>query len=146
MADYAPQIEARFYDQQIQALGQSALDLLAEALASYVEGAAKAHINGNNQIDTGFMANSVYTVAKSGSNYGNTWPDGEYEGIKGGGKSLHEKGPEQNLGGDTLAIVAVGADYAVYQENANSFLAAAVQDVQGALPGIVKAVKGELGL
>ncbi len=103
-----------------------------EALAARIDGQAKVNINQNGQIDTGFMINTVYFVGPSGSTYDATARPGSYKGDK-------AKAPEAGLE-DAEAIVAVGADYAIFQELADSFLYKALVQVAGEAGGIIEEV------
>jgi len=64
------------------------------------EGQIKAQITANDQIDTGFMRNSVYVVTSEESTY------------KGGENALSETVKPSN---ELEAYVAVAAEYAAYQ-------------------------------
>ena len=50
-----------------------AADDAVTALAFQVEGQAKINVRENGQIDTGFMLNSIYTVAPEGNTYRQAW-------------------------------------------------------------------------
>jgi hypothetical protein len=67
----------------------------------------QAQIVANNQIDTGFMLNSVYTQTSDGSTY------------KGGENALPETARPSK---ETEAHIAVGANYAVHQNYGTRFL------------------------
>lgn len=114
---------------------------LTTAMALVVEGQAKINVRENGQIDTGFMVNTVYTVGASQNNYAQTWADGEYKSTKRPGEWVDEKkAPEMAPSSDDSAIVAVGAEYAIYQEAAKSFLYKALQQSKGAFGATVKKV------
>lgn len=106
-----------------------------EAFAFQVEAQTKVNIQQNGQIDTGFMLNSVYTRTKSGeSTYNDTETSGLYIS-----KDLRdverEIAPEREIPGKATAIVAVGAAYAIYQEQQQSFLFAAAETTASGRPG-----------
>ena len=109
---------------------RGATDETLHALALQVEGLSKMHIVLNDQIDTGFMLNSVYTESKTGSTYGETWPGGE-----------DKKAPRLRLPQRfSVAAVHVAAVYAIYQEMMNSFLRVAGDEVAGMAGGIANSV------
>jgi len=96
-----------------KAVDNDLLPMILEQLAQQGEGQVKANINANNQIDTGFMVNSVYAVGpKSYDTYGQV----ERHGKKGQTPAARIK-PRKDT-----AIVAVAAEYAIYQEAKQSFL------------------------
>jgi hypothetical protein len=110
-------------------------EVTAEALLSsalIVEGAAKQNIVKNDQIDTGFMVNSVYTVAPTQSNY----DEAESEAMSKAGKFKDVTGrmlPPEPLPNENTALVAVGAEYGIFQELKNSFLFKALENESGTL-------------
>jgi len=74
------------------------------------QGNIQAHIQANDQVDTGFMLGSVYTQTSDGSTY------------KGGEKALPEtEAPEDTK---TTAHVAVAAEYGAYQNYGTRFIPA----------------------
>ena len=102
-----------------------------EKITFQVEGQAKRNIQENGQIDTGFMLNSVYAATPRTSSYGRTQPSGSYVG-RGGQEEGRRRAPEAGLKGAD-GLVAVGAEYALWQEMRRSFLFRALQQVQGRL-------------
>lgn len=105
-------------------------------LAFQVEAQAKVNIQGNDQIDTGFMLNSVYTVGKNGeSSYNSTRPSGKYRSRATQGEAQRTRQAQLNVPEKASAIVAVGAEYAIYQEERKSFLYAAAEKVAAGTPG-----------
>ena len=83
------QLATAFHEACKQVVIKTAMDMAAEAASRAVR-------------DTGFMANSIYTVTSEGSTY-----------TGGSSKSLPQvPGPEN----DTTAYVAVGASYSLYVE------------------------------
>jgi hypothetical protein len=90
-----------------------------DALALQVEAHTKANIVGNNQVDTGFMLNSTYSVLSTGSGHGAAQ------------SAAQNSDPEQIMAPPVMiddgAAVAVGAYYAVYQEARQSFLVKAAE-------------------
>ena len=99
-------------------------------LALEVEGTSKRNIVNNDQVDTGFMLNSVYVESRTGSTYGGTWS---------GDESI--KAPRHRLPNRYSATaIIVGAVYAIYQEVMNSFLRTAGEEVVGRVKGICEPV------
>lgn len=113
-----------------------------DTMALRVESEAKQNIVSNNQVDTGFMLNTVYRVSELGNSYPATKPDGTYswhppkhDGRS--GDAERRKVPQADLPGEFLALVACGAEYAIYQELKQSFLYLALVQVAGD-PGAVQ--------
>lgn len=105
-------------DDVILLLQEATLEAL-EAAAFNIEGQAKKNIVKNDQIDTGFMLNSVYTVTPDNSGYS------QAEALANAQNPDGVMLPEENLpdvSGQLAAIVAVGAEYGIMQELRNSFL------------------------
>lgn len=100
------------------------------ALAFQIEAQAKINITNNGQIDTGFMRNSVYVSGAGESSYGNTDPSGLYPSRKSGTDEDRELGPELTPPNEDVYVV-VGAGYAIHQENRQSFLYEALEQVAG---------------
>lgn len=129
--------------------GVAAEALLSSALI--VEGAAKQNIVKNDQIDTGFLLNSVYTVAPTKSNYDEAEASATGKVTAEGKKRVHLVGkrksrkknkwvnvtgrmlPQEPLPNENTALVAVGAEYGIFQELKNSFLFKALENESGTL-------------
>ena len=116
-----------------------------EMAAFRVDALAKLNINKNDQIDTGFMVNSVYVVTAEDSTYATTKPDGVYswsprkhDGAS--GEAHREMAPEAPLPDGKAALVCVGANYAIFQEMANPFLYPALLAVKSEMKGIIETV------
>lgn len=82
-----------------QALKQASSQIVRKT-AFDLQAQIQANIRANDQIDTGFMVNSVYVVTSDSSTY------------SGGAQALPEVGKP---GDDTTAYTAVAARYAIYQ-------------------------------
>lgn len=109
---------------------EGATDEVLHAVALQVEGTAKRNVVSNDQIDTGFMLNSIYTESQEGSTFGETWAG-----------PLGKKAPKLRLPRlFSAAAVHVSAVYAIYQEMMNSFLRTAAQEVAGQVKGIAESV------
>jgi hypothetical protein len=109
---------------------EGATDEVLHAVALQVEGTTKRNIVSNDQIDTAFMLNSVYTESQEGSTFGKTW-----DGPPG------KKAPKVRLPRlFSAAAVHVSAVYAIYQEMMDPFLRPAAQEVAGQVNGIADSV------
>ena len=109
---------------------EGATDEVLHAVALQVEGTAKRNVVSNDQIDTGFMLNSIYTESRKGSTFGETW-----EGPA-GAKASKVRLPSLF----SAAAVHVSAVYAIFQEMSNSFLRTAAEEVAGQVKGIADSV------
>jgi hypothetical protein len=85
---------------KIAASIKPACKLVVKKTAFDAQGNIQAQIVSNGQVDTSFMLNSVYTQTSDGSTY------------KGGENALPETARPTS---DTVAHVAVAANYAIYQ-------------------------------
>ncbi|MCB8942544.1 MAG: hypothetical protein H6658_02090 [Ardenticatenaceae bacterium] len=113
------------------------------AVAARIEGQAKINIVANDQVDTAFMLNSVYHIGVKGSSYGQANSSGQYTN-KEGQQVKRQMAPEAQLPPGYDALVAVGANYAIFQEMMKSFLYKALVDVAAEAGGIIEAIaKGE---
>jgi hypothetical protein len=99
-----------------------ATDAGLAALAHDIEGRTKANIVANDQVDTGFMLNSVFVVTHEASGYLMA------RAMAAARNAAARMAAEPNLPEGAAALVAVGAEYAVYQEMLNSFLYRAVEE------------------
>jgi hypothetical protein len=129
--------ETKFYTQAVLLKCREAADIIAEEVAFAVEAEAKANIVDNDQVDTGFMLNSVYAVTRSGSGYG------QAQGAAKSRNPTAEMGPGVSLSGNIKAAVVVGAEYAIYQEEKKTFLFKAGESVKNQLGGIIEKVGRE---
>ena len=98
-------------------------------IALQVEGQTKINITDNGQVDTGFMRNSVYSATKAADSFGQIKSEG------GRAPAAKAKIPK-----DARALVAVGANYAVYQEERNAFLFPAAEAVANQARGKLEAI------
>jgi HK97 gp10 family phage protein len=85
------------------------------AAALYVEGQAKIKVT---RIDFGFMVNSIYAVAQGRSDYTQRLSEAKQA------NPLATMQPEESPG-PLEAIVAVGAEYAIYHEMGTRYMSAA---------------------
>jgi hypothetical protein len=124
MADY----RVNWYTDQVMALVNQAVDI--EAMAHRIEERTKGNIVENDQVDTGFMLNSVYVItdAKSG-----------YSAAQATATALNPQAmmlPPPPLGKADAAVV-VGAEYAIYQELNRSFLFRALDEAKADASSLV---------
>lgn len=108
-----------------------------EAAAARVDALTKINIVANDQVDTGFMANSVYFATEGSS----TYQDASGAQINREGNFVErEMAPEAPLKDGAAALVCVGANYAIFQEMATPFLYPALLAVKGEMKGIIETV------
>ena len=125
MADVDVKVEMHL--DHVEAVLKDVTDGVLKQFAYRVTERAQLNIRENNQIDTGFMVNSIYPIWKDGGS--------EYEAavanastqtlsVKTGRTVDHRDdfAPEPPLEGNAAAAVVVGANYAIYQEALNPFL------------------------
>lgn len=113
-----------------------------EAVAAEIAGRAMINITDNNQVDTGFMRNSVYFATEEGSSYNETDKDGLHLNRL-GELVEREMAPEAPLPEEYAALVCVGANYAIFQEMDNPFLYPALEQVAAEAGGIIEAVAND---
>jgi hypothetical protein len=126
--------DVNWYTDDVMVVFDEISQEIADRLVLEIMGQAVLNIRSNNQIDTGFMMNSVYVESKTFSNYNNTPASGEGQ---------RERAKPVRIVGDTLAAVAVGANYAIFPESRKSFLYKAANDVATNAGGILEAVGKE---
>lgn len=124
---------------------RQAEERLLDKLAFTCEGEAKQNIRDNDQVDTGFMMNSVYAVSAERNDYNQTWSTGNYPWKlekHGGyaGTTYCELAPRVGINKHESACV-VGAHYAIYQEMNQTFLYKAFEDTAKRFGAILKTVK-----
>ena len=93
------------------------------SLAFAVEAEAKLNVTDNQQVDTGFMRNAIYTTSPDVSTYGNT-PGSGYE-FGANGYVYREQAREMSAAEGEILVVAA-AEYSLDQELKQSFLLKAV--------------------
>lgn len=112
---FGPRVETKVRDVSRQAMRETALHIMGQAMAE---------IRANGQIDTGFMLNSGYVVAKG---MGDTYAEAVAAAKSRAPNTMAPRAPLKNAD----ALVAFGADYAIWQELKNSFLGAGAQKAIG---------------
>lgn len=83
--------------------------------------------SGEGLVDTGFMANTVYVVTREGSTYNEASQSGLYQNRE-GQMVPREIAPEIDLHEYAIALIVVGANYAIHQEIKHGFFFKAIQD------------------
>jgi hypothetical protein len=108
------------------------------ALAFQGEALAKRNIQANGQIDTGFMLNSTYGIGPTADHRAQA----EAEARAVAEKEMAQP-PDLEEG---EAGIHAAAEYAVYQEMAQSFLYKALEELAGQAEGVIREVaRGGLG-
>jgi hypothetical protein len=108
-----------------------------EAGAARVDALAKMNIVATDQVDTGFMVNSVYFATKDSSTYADS--SGLHQN-KTGDMVERQMAPEATLKPGTAALVCVGANYAIFREMKEPFLYPALLAVKSEMKGIIETV------
>jgi hypothetical protein len=120
---------------EIKSQADRARKMIAAKSAFDIEAGTKANITRNNQVDTGFMRNSVYTVTAAGDTGGTK--SGRYTSSK-TGKVVKRETARPKSPRDSDAVVGVGALYAVWVERWRAFLMPAVDAVKSVLSQIAR--------
>lgn len=126
--------DVKWYGAEVKMLVERATKKLLNQIVFQGEGHTKVNIRENGQIDTGFMVNSVYAVSAERDSYAES---------RGGAQACNPKATmsQEIRPGHNEAILAVGAEYAIYQEARQSFLWKAVEQLQAEFPQIARTVK-----
>lgn len=98
------------------------IDITTEAMTQFalaVESQAKQNVVANDQVDTGFMLNSIWSRSPNHSTYAAISPP---DGV------VRDLAQEEELG-DSLAIVGAAALYAIYQESKKPFIWSALTTI-----------------
>lgn len=127
-----------WYTEEVTAHFKGVTRKALSAVAARIEGQAKINIVGNDQVDTGFMLNTVYHVGADGSTYGQANGSGYYTNQE-GQQVKRQMAPQAALPPNAEALVAVGANYAIFQELQDSFLYKALTQVASEAGGIIEA-------
>lgn len=127
-----PDAEVRLRLDHVRTTIRGATQKALEAVAFQTEGRAKVKVRDNDQIDTGFMLNSIYTVTPGTTGYPAARGAAEAKTkSKRTGSEVDHSGnmaPAQQLPDGVAAAVVVGANYAIYQEVQQSFLYAGAEE------------------
>ncbi len=131
-------VEIKLYLDHVETVVMEATDEVLKQLAYRIVEGAQLNIRSNDQVDTGFMVNSLYPVFKEGSGYSQARSEAESHTTGKDGRQVdhsNDMAPEAQLPGDAAAGVVVGANYAIYQEAANPFLYPAAEHAAGEFGG-----------
>lgn len=126
----AEDYELKWYRDHVKVTLQDATEAVLKALAYRITERTQLNIRDNDQIDTGFMVNSIYPVWKEGSEYNQARNEAEQHTTDRDGRTVDHSGdmaPEVGLESGAGAAVVVGANYAIYQEARQEFLYPAAQ-------------------
>lgn len=135
--------EVDWYVEDVILQVEKATQRSLEAVAARIDGLTKINIATNDQVDTGFMVNSVYFATAEGSTYSDADADGLYSNSQ-GQMVEREKAPEAPLPPEYDALVCVGANYAIFQEQQQPFLYPALLQAAAEAEGIIeKALKDD---
>lgn len=107
------------------------LDEALTALALQIEAQAKVNVTDNGQVDTGFLRTSGYTVAPNANTFVDVADGGLYTSQKTGEQVQRDRAPGPADAPQGGAVVGFAAEYAIYQEEINSYLFRAVEMVAG---------------
>lgn len=130
-----------WYGDKLKLQLTAASEAMVAAAAQQIEAEAKVNVTNNGQVDTGFMRQSIYSVTPRGG--GNPPGGGSYHSAK-ENRQVERKALPARTAPDGGAVVAVGAEYGIYQEMARPFLYPAVERVGGNMGQIVQAGAGEI--
>jgi hypothetical protein len=107
-------VDIDLYIDHVEVAVKEATDEVLKQLAYRIVELAQVNIRLNDQIDTGFMVNSVYPIWQDGSGHG---------AAETAARAMADREViEEQLEAGASAAVVVGANYAIYQEAANPFL------------------------
>lgn len=133
--------------------GNQVLLLIEEAtkealltLALEIEGQTKQNIVETDQVDTGFLLNTVYAIDKEGSgSAGSIMTSGRYTN-RAGQSVERNAAPIITPPGDAMAAVVMGAEYAIFREGFQPVLyPAAVSVVANSGGKVAIQIKGKIG-
>lgn len=136
--------QVTLYLDRVEAVIKGATEEGLAALALVIEGKTKANIAANDQVDTGFMLNSVYAMSRKSSNFGAAQSaalGSVYSRKTGRTVAPRAMGEQPSFPDDeTLAGVVVGAEYAIFQELRRPFLNPAAEEVVGQAGGVLEPI------
>lgn len=122
----------KWYDHEVRVKLDQAIAEMVDKAAFLVEGQTKINITDNGQVDTGFMRNSVYAVTPKSDTYG------QAHSAASGAASEKNMAPKADPPRDG-AVVGVGAEYAIFQEERTPFLYPALETVVARMGGQIVA-------
>jgi len=130
-------VEVRMYLDHVKVTVKEATEEVLKALGFRIVERTQLNIRENDQIDTGFMVNSVYPIWKEGSGYEGAASEAAQYNVRKTGEVVGgiRMAPEEHLPEDAMAGVVVGANYAIYQEEINPFLYPAAEQAASEFEG-----------
>ncbi len=138
-------VEVRMYLDHVKVVVQEATEEVLRKLAFRIVERTQLKIRENDQIDTGFMVNSVYPIWKEGSGYEGAASEADRHNVRQSGEVVGgiRMAPEEQLPEDAMAGVVVGANYAIFQEEVNPFLYPAAEEAAAEFGGEAEQVYRE---
>ena len=141
-------VEVKLYLDHVRVEVEKATIEVLKALGFRIVERAQLNIRSNDQIDTGFMVNSIYPIWVDGSGYSKAAGQAaEQTHSKKTGREVdhtNDMAPEEQLPSDAAAGVVVGAVYAIYQEALNPFLYPAAEQSASEFGGIAEKIYREV--
>jgi hypothetical protein len=137
--------EIDWFGEEVKLEIEGATNESLRATAFFIESEARQNIQRNNQIDTSFMINSGYVRTGQESTYGATDQTGRYTN-KTGDSVERRLAPQIQLGKKDVALVAFGANYALWQELIQPFLFPALEMGKKEVGGIITKTSKKKGL
>ena len=138
MADTAT---VNWYGDRVTLKVKGAKQKILDELALVGEGKAKMNIVANNQVDTGFMLNSVYAVTSKGVA---SKPSGGGTFTNRLGQTVTRRaGPVHGKVAEGESAIAAAAEYAIHQEMKKSFLYRALEQIASEAGGIIERIGAE---
>lgn len=131
--------QVNWYENDLMMVVADATDELVSKIAFQIEAEAKANVQANGQIDTGFMGNAIYSITPLANRRDQAWASGEYESRKTGQTAERVLAPQPDVE-DHDAAVHAAAEYTIYQENRRGFLYPAAEKVAGQVSGLIREV------
>lgn len=133
-----------WYDKKVNLVIERKTGQSLTNVALRIEERTKVNINqapgasGQGLIDTGFLLNSTYVVSPNKNTYDQANQTGTYKN-RAGEDVQRNLVPRQKLKpGFAMVLVAVGADYAIYQEIEHSFFYRAIEETSKELKGLIE--------
>lgn len=131
--------QVNWYGEDVTLRIKGATQDVLDQLAIEGEGLAKINIRENDQIDTGFMMNSVAAVTSKGASQ--VPPSGEYPNRA--GETVHRESVPLPAAEEGSAGIGCAAEYAIHQEMKQSFLYRALEKLAERVGGVIERVARE---
>lgn len=130
-----------WYGKDVSLQVNKASQAILDKLATLGEGLAKTNIRENDQIDTGFMMNSMAAITSDG--VGDVAPSGEYPNRS--GELVMRQSVSLPAAEEGAAGIGCAAEYAIHQEMKRSFLYRALEQLRDQFGGVIEEVAKEQG-